>query len=508
MNSLKSRLCVFIFLFIIVPPLFSETIIFLHSNDTHGIYKPFKIKMEGGEEWIGGMEAMYHHINVIREKEDNVFYIDTGDIMTGTLATELVHKDVIGGLMIEFLNHLECDAWCFGNHEFDLGLENALGLAGLANFPTLMSNIVYKDSGERIPVEPYHISSRGELKVGFVAVMSERFLVEVLKERIESLDVLQVVPTLRTMVRELDKKTDLIVVMFHGKYHEAMDVAQNVSGIDVVLVASEEGRIEKVNGVLVQSTMGHQRSLGYLKVDVRDDGVADYEGKQILLWANDQSKPSPRIKALVEYVDEKVGSEYAKVIGKAKQDYFYKGGESIENALGNWITDVMRWKTGAEIGFHNSGGIRADILAGPITKGDIFEVSPFRNTLVVFELTGKEIKELLEHDVEKDWDRLQVSGMSYSYHAKSSKPLGQRIGRIVIDGKMLAKEGKLLHPDKVYTIVSNNYLVSQAKDKYFGFPVREGKDTGVLINQALISWLEKNTVLDYRIEGRIVKIKN
>jgi 2',3'-cyclic-nucleotide 2'-phosphodiesterase (5'-nucleotidase family) len=206
-------------------------------------------------------------------------------------------------------------------------------------------------------------------------------------------------------------------------------------------------------------------------------------------------------------VDEKVGSEYAKVIGRAKQDLFYKG-KSVENALGNWMTDVMRWKTGAEIGFHNSGGIRDDILAGPITKGDIFEVSPFRNTLVVFKLTGKEIKDLLEHDIEKDWDRLQVSGLSYSYHPKGSKPLGQRIESIAINGETLVKEGKLLYPDRSFTVVSNNYLVSQAKDKYFGFSVKKIGDTKVLINQVLIGWLEKHDVLDYSIEGRIVKIQN
>jgi 5'-nucleotidase len=506
-KSFKFRICVFSLLFFTISSLSAETIVFLHSNDTHGIYKPFKIRTKDGEKWIGGMEATCHYINSIREKEEHVFFVDTGDVMTGTLATELMHKDVIGGLMIEFLNLLGCDVWCFGNHEFDLGLENALGLAGMADFPTLTSNIVYKKTGKPIPVEPYHISNAGGVSVGFVGVMSEKFLIEVLKERVESLDVLPVVPSLRSKVQELDGKTDLIVVMYHGKFHEAVDIARNVSGIDVMLVASEEGLVEEVNGVVIQSTLGHQRSLGYLKVDVRDDCVKDYEGKQIQLWVGDRWKPSPRIKALVEYVDEKVGSEYAKVIGKAERDYFYKG-ESIEKALGNWMTDVMRWKTGAEIGFHNSGGIRDNILAGPITKGDIFEVSPFKNTLVVFELSGKEVKDLLEHDVEKDWDRLQVSGLTYSYHSKDSKPLGQRIEGLTINGDILVKEGKLLHPDKVFTVVSNNYLVSQAKDKYFGFSVKKIRDTKVLINQVLIGWLEKHKVLDYSIEGRIVKIQN
>jgi 2',3'-cyclic-nucleotide 2'-phosphodiesterase (5'-nucleotidase family) len=409
--------------------------------------------------------------------------------------------------MIEFLNKLGCDVWCFGNHDFDLGPENALGLARLGNFPTVMSNIVYKRSGELFPVEPCHISKAGELNVGFVGLMSERFLIEVLKERIADLDVLPVVPTLRSQIPELDKKTDLIVVLFHGKYHEALDLAKRVSGIDVILVASEEGRFQKVDGTLIQSTLGHQRSLGYLKVAVKDDRVVDYEGKQIRLWAEGGLKPSPEISALVKKVDNTVGSEYARVIGQAKSDYYYKG-KSVENPLGNWITDVMRWKTGADISFQNSGGIRDNITAGPITKGDIFEVSPFRNTLVLFELTGKKIKDLLEHDVEKDWDRLQISGLSYSYHSKSSKPMGSRIHRIAVNGELLVKEGKVLHPDRVFTVVSNNYLVGQAKDKYFGFPVTDSRDIGVLINQALISWLEKNECLDYKIEGRIVKIDN
>jgi 2',3'-cyclic-nucleotide 2'-phosphodiesterase (5'-nucleotidase family) len=299
----------------------------------------------------------------------------------------------------------------------------------------------------------------------------------------------------------------LIVVLFHGKYHEALDLAKKVTGIDIILVASEDGQLQKVNGTLVQSTLGHQRSLGYLKVAVKDDRVVDYEGKQIRLWAEGRLKPSPEISALVKDVDEAVGSEYAKGIGQAKRDYYYKG-KSVENSLGNWITDAMRWKTGADISFQNSGGIRGNIMAGPITKGDIFEVSPFRNTLVLFELTGKEIKDLLEHDVEKDWDRLQVSGLSYSHHSKSTKPLGKRIHHISVNGEILVKEGKVLHPDRVFTVVSNNYLVGQAKDKYFGFPVTDSQDIGVLINQVLISWLEKNKCLDYKIEGRIVKIDN
>jgi hypothetical protein len=71
----------------------------------------------------------------------------------------------------------------------------------------------------------------------------------------------------------------------------------------------------------------------------------------------------------------------------------------------------------------------------------------------------------------------------------------------------LVKKGKILWPEKVYTIVSNNYLVGHAKEKYLGFPVAAPKDTGVLLDIVLMEWLDKYKVLNYEIEERIVEIR-
>lgn len=495
-------------LFIILAnSLSAETVILLHSNDIHGVYKPYKLKTDGADRLVGGMEAASHYINSLREKENNVLLIDVGDLMTGTMATDLEYSGVTGGVMIEFLNRLKCDMWCIGNHDFDLGKKNASGLVGLAQFPTVMANLVYKEDKKLFLGNPSYVLEIQGTRIGFIGLMEENFLIEVQRESIDGLDVLPAVSTLQSRIPELDKVSDLIVVLYHGKFHEALDIAKNVKGIDIILVAAEDGKFEVVDGVLVQSTFGHLRTLGYIKVEVANDRVVDYENKLIWLWADNKLKASPEIASLVKEVNEAIGSEYAKIIGESAKDHYYLE-EGVENSLGNWITDAMRWKTKADIGFQNTGGIRADIRAGPVTKNDIYKVSPFRNNLVVFKLTGKQIKDLLEHDVDKNWDRLQVSGLSYKYYPKHKKPFGERIAFVQINGEMLVKEGKVLHPDKVYTVVSNNYLVGQAEDKYFGFAVKEPQNTGILINQVLIAWLEKNKLLDYEAEGRIVEIIN
>jgi len=497
--------------FSLVCPAFSKTITIIHSNDIHGTYKPFKIKLEEGERLIGGMEAASHYLDKIRAEEDNILLIDLGDVLTGTLAADIEYEGVPGGAMIEFLNRLDYDVWCYGNHEFDKGQLLVLKLVELAKFPSLMSNMVYEQSDMPFTPNPYHIFDLAGMKVGVIAVMEENFLQEVYKDKVEGLKVLPIVPALNSHVAQLDKQTDLIVVLNHGSFDEGVRIARDVKGIDIVLVSAEDGRFKDVDGVLVKSTFGHQRTLGYLKVDVEKDKIIDYEEKLIWLWADMDLKPSPRITALVKEVEASIKTEYARVVGEAKFDQTHKGypqkNETGESPLGNWVTDVMRWKTGTQIALHNSGGIRAEISKGPITRADVFDVSPFRNTLVVFKLTGQQIKDILERDVERAEDRFQVSGLKYRYYPKNARPSGERVNYIEVNGEILVNEGKVLQPKKVYTAVSNDYLVGQAEDKYFGFPVTCQENAGLILEQVMVEWLLEHKVLEYKVEERIVELK-
>jgi hypothetical protein len=72
-----------------------------------------------------------------------------------------------------------------------------------------------------------------------------------------------------------------------------------------------------------------------------------------------------------------------------------------------------------------------------------------------------------------------------------------------VNGDIIIDKGELLLPNKVYSVASNDYVVGQAKDKYFGFPVLESRDTGYPLNQVLIDWLEQNETLVCEIEDRI-----
>jgi len=483
----------------------SQTVTLVHSNDMHGIYKPYKWNTNGDMRLVGGMEALSHYVNHLRAREEHMLLLDCGDIMTGTIAARIDYRGVAGGIMVEFLNRIGYDLWAYGNHAFDQGTSNLRKLTALADFPVIMANIVEKESGKRFAEKAYHIFERGGLRIGVVAVMEENFLIEVHTPRIEGLDVVPIIPSLQSLVAEMDDRTDLIVVLLHSKFNVGEKVAREVSGIDVVLTASEEGRFKNVGGVLVQSTFGHQKTLGCLRVEVKDDKVVDFDSNLIWLWADEELQPSESVSELVEELQKSVSDEFNRVVGKAEWDQHRKG-RPVECPLGNWITDAMRWETGAKIAFQNSGGIRSDILAGPITKGDVYKVSPFDNTLITFKISGQQVKDVLEHDIERGWDRLQMSGIHYAYYPKSERPRGQRVQAVVVNDEILVKEGEVLHPDAIYTAVSNSYVTGHAEDKYFGFPISGTTDTNRPLKQVLLEWLDKFGRLDYDGENRIVEI--
>lgn len=481
-------------------------LVILHSNDTHGTFQPQKLQEGDTIRLVGGMEAASHHINRIRAEERNVLLIDTGDIMTGTLAALLPYRGVKGGAMAEFLNLLGYDIRSYGNHEFDLGQDNVRAIDGLCQAPVVMSNIVFKESGDLFAPEPYHILRRWGLRIGVIAVMEENFLTEVSPENVKGLQVLPMDSALLRWLPEIRKKSDLVIAIVHSSFADGVRIARRVSGLDLVLVASEDALAEDVNGVLVKSTRGHQRTLGYVKLTVHAKKVTSYEEDLVWLWADGDLDADPGVTELITEVERSIEEEYKRVIGESGFDYKCPGYNSVESSLGNWMTDVMRWKTNAQIGLINSGGIRADVYSGPITVRDLHEVSPFFNTLVEFPVNGRQLKEIFEQDIERGRDRFQVSGLHYSYYPRGSRPFGSRVGDLTVGSDAVVEDGKLLLPDAVFTAVSNDYVVAQARDKFFGFEVHEKRDTGISLTKALEEWLQENRVLTCEIEDRIVEL--
>ena len=175
--------------------------------------------------------------------------------------------------------------------------------------------------------------------------------------------------------------------------------------------------------------------------------------------------------------------------------------EQAESNLGNLIADVLKISLEKNLGFDidfafmNYGGIRVNSIAkGPILKGEIYELLPFDNSLVMLEIKGSDLKVLFDHLINKGgWP---VSKEILVIFDKNNP--GRTVTRI---------QNQDIEADKLYKIGTIDYLAGGGDNCDF---LKEKKriDTGILIREALISFIQKKhaekLTLVSKKEGRFI----
>jgi 2',3'-cyclic-nucleotide 2'-phosphodiesterase/3'-nucleotidase len=167
-----------------------------------------------------------------------------------------------------------------------------------------------------------------------------------------------------------------------------------------------------------------------------------------------------------------------------------------ETGVGNFMADVQREGANADVAFMNNHGIRKKLAPGPITKQNLFEVVPFRNVLTTFDLTGKQIREIVLFDLKKR-PLIQVSGIQCEWKRDAS-------GNIEI--VKLHVNGKTLDENATYKGAASDYLMGESK-RYLGMetPLLTYLKTTVFdVAEKKIRALKN---VDAKVEGRIKEIK-
>jgi 5'-nucleotidase/UDP-sugar diphosphatase len=170
---------------------------------------------------------------------------------------------------------------------------------------------------------------------------------------------------------------------------------------------------------------------------------------------------------------------------------------SQETNLSNLIADGMCTKTGADIAFMNGGGIRASIEDGPITYRDVLTVQPFGNTLVLIDMTGAQIMEVLTYAASIDPEAgvgafLQVSGLKWTNN--KGVPENVMVGDTPID------------LNKTYKVVTNNFMAAGG-DGYAMLKDLPQSDTGYVDADALKEYIQELGKVEPKVEGRLTIIK-
>jgi 2',3'-cyclic-nucleotide 2'-phosphodiesterase (5'-nucleotidase family) len=478
----------------------SGRITIFHTNDLHSQYLPERVGRGAEETMLGGFAALDATLRSERKAAEASLYLDAGDFMTGTPLADIEYEGARGGAIVTYFNLLDLDASTLGNHEFDQTLENLDALLALAKYPVLAANL-HRPDGTLFTGKAYEVFDVGGVRVGVIGLTVDDLNSLTGAEKRKGFVIEPGVEALRALVPEVDAKSDLVVVVSHEGIEIDRAIAGAVEGIDVIVGGHSHTRIDKgerVGGVLILQAGDTGKYLGRADLVVAGDSVTSAECRLVPVRA-EADAASPAVAGLITLFQERIDDEYGAVIAQAPADlgrcYF------CESDLGNWVADRLREATGADVAFINSGGLRKDITAGPVTKLDIFEVLPFWNQVCTFTCTGEELRTIAltnsKAEAEESHGILEISGLTYSWWGS---PDGVKLHNAMVGGAVV-------DPARVYKVASVDFIAISNAEKYLGISPKDAEPLGMTLTSIVMDAAEKIGIIRAPAEDRILRVE-
>lgn len=463
MKKLFSTLLLFVFLCCSLSAKEIQIIIF-STNDMHGS--------------IDNFAKIASYIQKERTKNPNILVLSGGDMFSGNPVVDQYPQK--GFPMIELMNKIGYQYEIFGNHEFDYGQEVLSQRIEQANFKFLCANMIVDENVAKIKQpQPYDFLQIGDTKICILSVIevSKRSSGELLPAthpaRLKGITFTEPVST-ALKYKSLRNQCDVFIGLTHTGYSTDREIAEAMPELDVIIGGHSHTRIDSttiVNGVLISQAQSNLHYLG--KTTITLDGNKVKDKKFELINIAKLKEEDAEIKQLAQKFREDCHLD--QVIAHATGQFNGK------EPLGSLMTDAVTNIHGLDFAFQNAGGVRiGQIAKGAITMADIYQLDPFGNTVVVFQMTPAEIRSLLMNSYRKASKRadLLVSGMTYTIHTRNGK---------AVKVTMKDLNGNPLDENKRYKVGMNSYISSSYRFDH----ADSGHETTATASDALIKYLKQ-----------------
>lgn len=434
-------------------PVITEVVI-LHDNDSHATINNF-----------GKLETV---VKQARAQYKNVYLFSAGDIFSGNPVVDQYTPK--GKPMIDLMNAVGYNALGMGNHDFDYGQETLKNMMSLATFPMLSANTTVQEGNLPQP-EPYTIfKTDNDLSVavlGLIQVSNTSHIPATSPSKVKGLAFANPIETAKNFKQLGDN--NLFVCLSHLGNGDDQLLAEAMPEMDVIIGAHSHTVVDKpylVNGVLVAQSGSKNAYVGKIVITLKNGQVVSKTGELINL-AN-VTEVDQTVQAMIdEYnsnniLDTVIGTAPKTISGKA--------------ALGNLMTQAMMEVHGADMGFQNNGGIRISSLSGNITLNNIYQLEPFANEVILYDMTTAQIRELLTYSVRYKSIDLQASGLLYTVYYKADNT----IDKIVLKDY----NGQLLDENRTYKVALNSFIA----EKYITF-TDQGTSTYETVADTIIEYI-------------------
>lgn len=456
----------------------------------------------------GGLARVATAVREERERAQaagsQIFVAHAGDAISPSLMSGFDQ----GAHMIDLLNGIGLDAFVPGNHEFDFGPQIFRERMGEARFPLLAANLRDEAGQPLAGFADRRLLDMDGVKVGIIGLADQDTRAK------SEPGALQFAGTLDTAVRMSEQLrsegADLVVAVAHAERTLDMQLVKS-GAIDLLLSGDDHDLVVYYDGSAAYIESKQEGE--YVTVADLSITIDDKDGKRRVAWWPDFRvidtaglAPDPAMEARIKDYRAELTAELDVPLGTMATalDSRSASMRSGEAAMGNLVADAMRDATGADVTVTNGGGIRGNKLypAGHVmTRRDILIELPFRNLTVVYELTGAQLRAVLENGLataEAASGRFpQVSGLHVV--ADLARPAGSRIVELLVNGEPIGETRR-------YRVATNDFMASghEGYDMFRDARVLVGPADARMMSNDVMAFIRKHQPLAPAIEGRIV----
>ena len=405
-----------------------QPIVILYENDAH-------CAVEGYARLAGQRDAERQHTPYVA-------IVSSGDFAQGNTVGSLTKGEAI----VRIMNAVGYDYLTIGNHEFDYTVPQMQHLSELLTAKTLCCNFSRyeqdnddndddRDDDDLYPA--YEVKDFGGTKVGFIGVATPStfrsstpsYFIDDngnLLYNFHQTDTYECVQEAVNDARE--EGAEIIIVLSHlgddpeVAYSRGLIAATH--GIDVVLdghahhVLNERLVNDRGDSVTLSSTGTKFAYIGRLTIDTDNRVTTE------LLPISDCHRVNQAVQDTVLAIQQELEARVNAPVGTTafaladRDNQDHRLVRKQETNLGDFMADVARYTTGANIGVCNGGGLRAGLYNETITFGNIVSIWPFNNTMRVVECTGQQLLDAFEVSAanlpRENGDFMHVSGLRYT----------------------------------------------------------------------------------------------
>jgi len=464
------------------------------------------------------------------QENPNLLLLDSGDTIQGT-PLEYYHNKKNNqppDPMMLVMNALHYDAMAVGNHEYNFGLKVLEKARVEAQFPWLSAN-TYDKGTTRTHYQPYIVKEIAGVRIGVLGLTTPGIPNWDNAQNYEGLEFREPVAEAKKWVPVLRGKehVDFVVVAMHMGLEEdlntgvinpgqvpnenkALAIARQVPGVNLILMGHTHRDVPSmvVNGVLLTQADYWGKHVARVEIyfdrDVRGRWQPAAESARTIA-TDDRVEPDAEAAKLAEAYDRETETWLARVIGESAFDLYAQDAHLHDTAILDLVQRVQLEAGKADVSMVASFNAHARIPKGPVTVREIAGLYIYENTLVVLEVTGKQLKEALEHSAKyfrayepgrhaSDLIDERIPSYNFdiaegvSYELDISKPIGQRI-------QNLSFKGQPVKPEQKFRLATNNYRVNGGGGytMYKDAPVVYRSSE--LIRDLIIDWVERHKTI-------------